>query len=256
MSFSSSLSSGAATVSALALLATAVGCGAGGGGRTAETPLGVGRQRLDRGTHLLNLSSRARYRSGLGLPHLLRIEITVPDGWFNYDGWAMSKGHLWRAPVFVTFWDVARVYPTPCRWKGKPLIDPGAGVTGLAAALAKQPLRHATPPTAAALDGHRARYLELSVPGDVRFDKCDEGVFESWTANGWASDRSEQKPGQVDRIWILEVDGRRLVVDASYLPGATASDRAELQHVVSSIRFPDCRPFAPKGGRRCYPLGA
>src|SRR5215469_92229 len=246
----------AAALSALALLAPAVGCGAGGGGRTAETPLGLGRQRLDRGTQLLNLSSRARDRAGLGLPHLLRIEITVPDGWFNYDGWAMSKGHLWRAPVFVMFWDVARVYPTPCRWKGKPLVDPGTGVTGLAAALAKQPLRHATTPTAAALGDHRALYLALSVPTSAQFDKCDKGNFESWTAIGWASDRSEQEPGQVDRIRILEVGGQRLVVDASYLPGATASDRAELQRVVSSIRFLGCRPLKAKSRRRCHPPGA
>jgi len=188
---------------------------------------------------VLDLSSRARDLTDSGVPRLPKIALTVPDGWFNYDGWAMSKGHVWRAPVFVMFWDVARVYPAPCRWKGKPLVDPGAGVAGLAAALAKQPLRHATTPTAAALDGHRARYLELSVPASARFDECDEGSFESWTANGWASDRYEQKPGQVDRIWILTVDGRRLVVDASYLPGATASDRAELQRVVSSIRFLD-----------------
>jgi len=235
----------------------ALGCGAQRvGGRTAGKPLGIGRQRLDRGTQLLNLSSRARDRAGLGLPHLLRIGITVPDGWFNYDGWAVSKGRVSRAPGFVMFWDVARVYPTPCKWKGKPLVDPGTGVTGLAAALAKQPLRHATTPTAAALDGHRARYLELSVPADVRFDKCDKGNFESWTANGWASDRSEQRPGQVDRLWILEVGGQRLVVDASYLLGATAGDRAELQHVVSSIRFLGCKPLKAKSRRRCYPLGA
>src|SRR5262249_1061479 len=157
-----------------------------------------------------------------------------------------TKDHVWRAPVFVTFWGVGRVYPTPCRGKGKPLVDPGGGVTGVAAAPAKQPLRDAAIPAVAALDGRRARDLEPSGPAGVPFDECDEGTFESWTANGWASDRSEQKPGQVDRVWILRVDGQRLVVDASYLPHATTSDRAELQRVVSSIRFLDCRPFEPE----------
>jgi hypothetical protein len=41
----------------------------------------------------------------------------------------------------------------------------------------------------------------------------------------------------VDRIWALDVDGERLVVDASYLPEATQQDRAELESVVDSIRF-------------------
>jgi hypothetical protein len=35
------------------------------------------------------------------------------------------------------------------------------------------------------------------------------------------------------------VNGKRLVIDASYLPKATAADRAELERVVDSIRFVD-----------------
>jgi hypothetical protein len=43
----------------------------------------------------------------------------------------------------------------------------------------------------------------------------------------------------VDRIWILDVGGERLVVDAFYLAEATPEDRAELERVVDSIRFLD-----------------
>jgi hypothetical protein len=230
-------------VAALTLLGTVAVCGGtGGDSSTRRTvapgpPLGAGRQKLTAGTHVLDLSKLDQRRTGPS--HLPKIEITVPDGWFNYDGWAMSKGRVSRAPVFVTFWDVAGVYPTPCKWKGKPLVDPGTSLAGLAAALAKQPSRRATPPVATALGGHRGRYLDFSVPAGVRFDQCDEGAFESWTANGWSSDRYEQEPGQVDRVWILAVDGQRLVVDASYLPRASARDRAELEHVVNSVRFLD-----------------
>jgi len=246
------LASGA-VVAALGLLATLAGCGGTRSESPArketastrvvapDTPLGEGRQKLAAGTHTLDLASRDH--TGTAPAHVPKIEISVPAGWFNYDGWAMSKGQALRAPVFVTFWDVARVYPTPCKWWGKGLIDPGPSVTGLASALAKQPSRHATTPTAARLDGHQGRYLELSVPNGVDFGDCDEGAFESWTANGWASDRYQQKPGQVDMIWIVKVGGHRLVVDASYLPGASSRDRVELEHVVKSIRFLDCRPF-------------
>src|SRR5262249_43538518 len=71
------------------------------------------------------------------------------------------------------------------------------------------------------------------------FHDCDEGVFESLTAEGWASDRYQQAPGQVDWLWILDVDGQRLVVDATYLADASAYDRSELDPVVRSIRFLD-----------------
>jgi hypothetical protein len=245
------------TLSSLALLATVVGCGAGVGrsgapatsnttAYTAKKPLGAGHQRLDRGTQVLDLSSRAREHTGLGRSHLPKIALTVPDGWFNYDGWALLKGRG-VSPLLVGFWDVAGVYPTPCKWAGKPLIDPGRSVDGLASALARQPRRNATAPTDVSLGGFRGKYLRWSVPTDIAFDEkhrskalfpgCDEQTFQSWTANGWAGDRYEQAPGQVDMLWILNVHGERLVVDSSYLPEATAAERAELARVVHSIRF-------------------
>jgi len=72
------------------------------------------------------------------------------------------------------------------------------------------------------------------------------GVFESWTGYQlWnapykpsgTTDRYQQGPGQVDRLWILDVDGRRLVIDATYMPGSTDQDRATLAKVVNSIAF-------------------
>ena len=222
-----------ALVAALVLTVTAlVACG----GSASDPSLAAGREELEPGTHVLDLVRRVHREPAL--VHLPQIEITVPSGWFNFDGWAMSKGPDDKT-AFVTFWDVNRVYPTPCRWKYRPMVDPGRGVNRLAAALIAQPMRHATAPTDVVLAGFRGKFLEWSVPTDIDFDDCDEGVFESWTARGWSSDRYQQAPGQVDRIWILDVNGERLVVDASYLPNATAHDRAELDSVVSSIRFLD-----------------
>jgi hypothetical protein len=64
------------------------------------------------------------------------------------------------------------------------------------------------------------------------------GYFESWTGDGTGgTDRYQQGPGQVDRLWILDVEGRRLVIDANYRPGSTDHDRANLQRVVNSIVF-------------------
>jgi hypothetical protein len=38
-------------------------------------------------------------------------------------------------------------------------------------------------------------------------------------------------------LWILDVEGRRLVIDANYMPGATEQDHAELAKVINSITF-------------------
>jgi len=44
------------------------------------------------------------------------------------------------------------------------------------------------------------------------------------------------------RLWILDVDGTRLVVDANYMPTADAADRRQLFDVVDSIRFDPSSP--------------
>jgi hypothetical protein len=202
------------------------------------TPSALGRTEgdLEAGTHILDLTALDHLLgTGPGPTQLPKIEITVPDGWYNGGGWVVrTTGDF---VVAVMFWDVDEVYPTPCKWAGKPMVDPGRDVDGLVSVLADQPLRNATAPTDVVLDGFSGTYLELSVPTDVAFSDCDEGFFESWTGNGWASDRYQQAPGQIDRLWILDVEGERLVVDASYVPGATEQDLNELADVVESIRF-------------------
>jgi hypothetical protein len=209
--------------------------------------LGLGHEKLEPGTYVLDPGRKA---AALGLGHPPKFEITVPAGWSSFGGWAMHKGRIYTAPAFVTFWEVDRVYATPCKWKYKPMVEPAPNVGGLASALAKQPLRHATAPSDVVLGGFSGKYLQWSVPTRIAFDEaqpekalfphCDEKTFQSWRgAPGWASDRYQQAPGQVDWIWILDVRGERLVIDASYLPTATVRDRRELKSIVDSIRFVD-----------------
>ena len=208
---------------------------------------GQGTGKLEPGAYVFDPGRRAR---ALGLGHPPKFQLTVPPGWSSLDGWAVHKGQVYTAPVFVTFWDVDRVYATPCKWRFRMMADPGPSVAGLASTLAKQPLRDATAPADVTLGGFRGKYLQWSVPNDIAFDEahpekalfpgCDKDTFQSWTgAVGWASDRYQQAPGQVDRIWILSVHGARLVIDASYLPTSTARERRELRSVVDSIRFVD-----------------
>ena len=77
----------------------------------------------------------------------------------------------------------------------------------------------------------QGNFVDCDAAGDGRH------YFESWTGNGWATDRYHEGRGQVDRLWILDIDGARLVIDAFYVPSATSEDRDELLDVVESIRF-------------------
>jgi hypothetical protein len=168
---------------------------------------------------------------GKPFPKLL---ITVPDGWRINDGFALSRNSDTQRRLVVTIWDVVDVYANGCRWLG-PRIHPGQTADELAAVLAARPLRNATAPVTVSLGGYQGKYVEWSVPADINFSDCDNGLFKSW--NDVEGDRYQQGPGQVDLLWILDVEGRRLLVDATYMPEAIDQDRAELATVVNSIAF-------------------
>ena len=217
-------------------------------GDPGPTILAEGSEALPAGIYGLDLDAR-----GSGDERFPQITITVPEGWANIDGWAVNSGEGTDHWVGITFWDVREVYAHPCQWQRRS-IQPGPTVADLASVLVKRPLRDATEPTDIVVDGFHGVQLEWSVPaigGEILrvggrsyfdFSGCDEAPegdhpFMSWTAGSWASARYQQGPGQVDRLWILDVDGERLVVDAMYMPTTDAKDRKELWQVMESIRF-------------------
>jgi len=174
--------------------------------------------------------------SVLGLPGkpFPNVVVTVPDGWSSF-GYGVRRYLDTQRYLAVSLWTVGDVYANGCHWLG-PKIHPGPTVDDLAAVLAARPLRKATTPVAVSLGGHHGKYLEWSVPVDISFSDCDGASFRSWTAEN-GGDRYQQGPGQVDRLWILDIEGRRLVIDVTYMPAASDLDKAELEKVVDSIAF-------------------
>ncbi len=162
----------------------------------------------------------------------VRITFAVPSGWESWDlGVLHDVGELG-----VTFWNVSSVPADPCHWeRGGPRVGPTVG--DLATALADQARRHATTPTDVTLGGYTGRHLTLRVPRHSEFSTCDLGYFVSWDAPpSSAFGRYQQGPGQVDELWILDVDGFRLVIDAGYWGSTPARIRAEIHRIVDSVR--------------------
>lgn len=198
-------------------------------------PAGVERQPLDAGTYAFDLGLRSAGK----FPKVL---VTLPEGWANDDGWIVGPIEPAGYVTGLLLWDVVDVYAHPCQWQ-TPRVHPGPTVDDLVAALVAQPLRNATEPVDVTIDGYHGKRLEWSVPDDADFTDCDardpggEPTFESWTGAGWSSDRYQQGPGQVDRLWVVDVDGARLVIDAQFMPEATEEQVAELMEVVASLGF-------------------
>jgi hypothetical protein len=207
--------------------------------------LGAGEEPLDAGTYRLDLSALAATADAYP-----PFRVTVPDGWVSMDGWALARPGSEGSPsVAVTFWDVDQVYADSCHWQGTEQ-DPGPGVDELVDVLTHVSDRRPTAPEPVEIDGYAGTFLQWTVPAEIAIDEegnftdCDgdgEGHFDfrSWTGAGWASTRYQQGPGQVDRLWILDVGGERLVIDAFSMPSATAEEIEELGAIVESIQFED-----------------
>ncbi len=56
-----------------------------------------------------------------------------------------------------------------------------------------------------------------------------------WARGG--GDYWAQGPNQHHQLWILDVDGTRLVISASDFPNTSLQDRADLNEILNSIQI-------------------
>ncbi len=139
-------------------------------------------------------------------------------------------------PISISVWVVREVYRDPCEWSGSER-NVGRGASKLAAALEDQVLRHARR-TTVSIGEHTAQMVTMSVPDDVDLAACDEGEFRSWAPARGREARIQEGPDQVDEVYVIALEKKRtVVVDASYFPGASSAELAELHRIVASLDF-------------------
>ena len=101
---------------------------------------------------------------------------------------------------------------------------------------------NATAPTDITVDGFHGKQVEFTVPDYATgesLDECADGghfmVLEGVDTPGdgyWA-----QGPNQHHQLWILDVDGTRVVIGATWFPDTSAQDRADIDEMLSSIQI-------------------
>jgi hypothetical protein len=165
-----------------------------------------------------------------------RITIDVPDG---YEGTDVGVSKLGRTgQMSVTAWVIGDVYGDPCRWRSTSLDPPPtSSVDALVSALASQRgVRTAAARPEVTVDGYAAKSLERTVPAGTNPADCDGGEFRPWL--GTDGGRRYLEPGQRDLLWIVDVDGVPLVIDASLGgAGTSAEDRAAHIQIVESVQI-------------------
>lgn len=164
----------------------------------------------------------------MGGPYVLWLDQTTGSG-----------------PAELTFSTFDSVYADACHYdKGLARPTPGPTVDALATALATMPGLDATTPTDVTLGGYQGKQLTLTAPASTAGCTLAPDGYAIWQLPLGAID--SMTPGERDRVWILDVDGQRLVIDAAEVPGQTAEAKAEIQGILDSIRIAPITSPSPK----------
>jgi hypothetical protein len=176
-----------------------------------------------------------------------RITVTIPaPGWTSIsDFGGLTKGPddaelpqsamlLWAWPVGTAF----DVYGDPCQWQSTTPDTPATTVDEIAAALAAQASRDASDPVDVNINGYTGKKVTLHVPNDAVFEDCDDTSFATYGVAGTSNpNRTQQAPGQIDEIWILNVNGAIAIIDACYGPETPTALIDEMRAIAESAEF-------------------
>lgn len=175
--------------------------------------------------------------AGATPPPPLHIEISVPAGWEAMFGGLVihpvglgTEGPEGAGLVLGwTNWWVG-LNSDPCLPVAHVPTDIPVGPTvdDFVDAVVAHPGLDVSEPTEVELGGYRGRFLSLTGPSDI--DDCD-----NWRP--WDPGFFVQGPDNIWDIWIMDVDGLRVLIIAEHFPGTPADVKAQLREMVESIRF-------------------
>jgi hypothetical protein len=171
------------------------------------------------------------------------VTVNIPaSGWYGEPGIGfIEKGFNGSDPPdgsgMIVFTEDIYVYGDPCEWSTTRPDQPASTVDEAVAALSAQASRNATAPVDVTLGGYAGKSITLHVPDDADEAECDEGEFASWGVRTEDPARVHQGPGQIDELWILDVDGQLVIIDAAHYEQTPAEDVEELHAIVDSITF-------------------
>jgi len=171
--------------------------------------------------------------AGLGPSHSVSATFTVPEGWEGFAGLCVlprSEREV-QGGMGICFADVhSGLYSDPCHGTSGPgdvLVGPT--VDEFVNALQEQTAYEATAPTDVTLGGYSGKRMDLQLPPDVA--SCENG-FTPWDGSIYA-----QGPNNKWRVWILDVDGERMILVSQNFADTSSADLAEQQAIVDSIQL-------------------
>lgn len=128
------------------------------------------------------------------------------------------------------------VYGDPCRWETTKPDAAVATVDEAVAALSTQRSREASAPVDVSVAGHAGKSITLTVPHEATLADCDQGEYRTMVQAYFSEEivLVAQDPGQVDKLWILNVNGDLVIFVASYHDETPQAVIDELDDIVAS----------------------
>jgi len=163
----------------------------------------------------------------------LRFTVTVPAGWQGIDpNWIFTPSEGGTADLLLGRggW----LLSDPCQ--STPADMPvGPTVADFVDAVVAHPILDTTAPLDVTLDGYSGKSFDLNGPAVVSTEAKPDPKCPRYLP--WAPNIYMQGPSQRWHLWVLDVDGARVVIQAMDYPGTPEARRAELQAMVASIKI-------------------
>jgi hypothetical protein len=171
----------------------------------------------------------------------IRMTFTVPEGWAGIGGtiFRAVENNAPPAGAGLLFSRGPWLYSDPCGRIRPPAPDVSTGTTvdDFVNALVEHPDLDVTSPVDVTLGGFSGKYLELQAPANIAANQDSPAPDECAYYFVWEPGIYAQGPNHLWHIWVLDVDGIRVVVRADTYPGTTAEVQAQLTAIVDSIQI-------------------
>jgi hypothetical protein len=172
--------------------------------------------------------------------------VRAPAGYTQFDGRVFTYPH--DPGRLLGFFTADRIFGDPCGTKGlraktQTLKKVGPTVKDLATALTEQKWATTSTPVPVTLDGYDGLYLDYRIAKGVDVTRCEEKAFDIFTTAP-AYDGGMWLANSGDRVamWILDVEGDRVVQFWIAEPGTTKAQIKELNAMANSTTFEPLTP--------------
>ena len=160
----------------------------------------------------------------------MSFAITAPPSWEPFEGLGVTAN--WDGPggdeAYVGLYPGGNVFSDPCLTDAEAAADVTVGPTvdDLVTALVDHPSLDVTDPVDVTLAGYSGKYLDLTTPDDIsecaQYQPMDHHIYA-------------QGPGQRWHMWILDVDGVRVLVEGNDFASTPPETLAEEQAIIESL---------------------